>query len=115
MTRRFLKAKLHMARVTETELQYHGSLTIDRDLMDVAGILPHEQVEVYNITRGSRFTTYAIEGERGAGEMKVNGAAAHHAEVGDQIIVVTYCDLNEDEIERHAPIVLILDEHNRPA
>jgi aspartate 1-decarboxylase len=114
MTRRFLKAKLHKAHVTETELEYEGSLTIDRDLMDAAGILPNEAVDVYNITRGTRFTTYAIVGERGKGDLKVNGAAAHLAEVGDRIIVVTYCDLHSNEIEGHEPVVLVLDENNRP-
>lgn len=114
MIRRFLKSKLHKAHVTETELQYHGSLTVDRDLMDAADILPHEQVEVYNITRGTRFVTYAIEGERGKGDMKVNGAAAHLAEVDDEIIVVTYCDLFPEEVEGHSPKVIILDANNRP-
>jgi aspartate 1-decarboxylase len=102
-----------MARVSETELEYVGSLTMDRDLMDAAGILPDEQVEVYNITRGSRFVTYAIEGERGSGDMKVNGAAAHLAEVGDKIIVATYCDLTPEEIPAHESTVHVLDENNR--
>ena len=114
MLRRFLKAKIHRATVTQTELDYVGSLTVDPDLLDKTGILPHEQVDVYNITSGSRFTTYVIVGERGKGEMCVNGAAAHHAEVGDRIIVVTYCDLAEDEIANHNPVVLLVDDNNRP-
>lgn len=114
MLRRFLRAKIHRATVTQTELDYVGSLTIDSDLLKRAGILPNEQVEVYNITRGTRFTTYAIVGEAGTGEMCVNGAAAHLAEVGDLIIVVTYCDLAEDEIESHEPVVLVVDDENKP-
>lgn len=114
MLRRFLRAKIHRATVTQTELDYVGSLTIDSDLLKRAGILPNEQVEVYNITRGTRFTTYAIVGEAGAGGMCVNGAAAHLAEVGDRIIVVTYCDLAENEIDGHEPVVVMVDDQNKP-
>ena len=114
MTRRFLRAKLHRATVTQTELEYVGSLTVDLDLLDRAGMLVNEQVDVYNITRGTRFTTYLIPGERGKGEICVNGAAAHLAEVGDKIIVVTYCDLAEDEITGHEPTVIVVDDQNRP-
>ncbi len=114
MLRRFLKAKLHMARVTQTDLHYEGSLTVDQNLLDAAGMLPDEQVEVYNIANGHRFTTYILLGKAGSGIIGVNGAAAHLANVGDQVIVATYCDLHSEEIEEHKPVVLVLDENNRP-
>jgi len=114
MLRRFLHAKIHRATVTQTELDYVGSLTLDPDLLDRTGMLLNEQVEVYNITRGTRFTTYVIVGERGKGEVCVNGAAAHLAEVGDRVIVVTYCDLTEEEAATHEPVVIIVDDNNRP-
>ena len=114
MLRRFLRAKIHRATVTQTELDYVGSLTIDENLLKLSGIRPNEQVDVYNITRGTRFTTYAIVGEAGKGDMCVNGAAAHLAEVGDRIIVVNYCDLTNDEIDGHEPVVLLVDDENKP-
>lgn len=113
MLRRFLRSKLHQARVTETNLHYEGSLTVDLDLADAAGLQVDEQVEVYNISNGNRFTTYVIAGERGSGVIGVNGAAAHMADVGDSVIVVAYCDLSPEEIESHQSTVLILDENNR--
>ncbi len=112
MIRQFLKSKIHRATVTETDLEYNGSLTVDRDLLDAANIAIHEVVEVYNITNGSRFKTYAIEGKRGSGEICVNGAAAHLAELGDLIIIVTYCELGDDEVESHKPTVVIVDKNN---
>ena len=112
MYRRFLLSKLHRAAVTETNMDYAGSLTVDLDLLDAAGILPEEQVDVYNITRGTRFTTYAIAGERGERQICVNGAAAHLAKTGDRIIVATYCDLGPDEIKQHKARVVVLDETN---
>jgi len=115
MVRRFLKSKIHRARVTRTDLDYTGSLTVDRDLLDAADIATNEQVDVYNVTTGSRFTTYAIEGERGSGTIGVNGAAAHLAGVGDLVIIATYCDLTEDEVTGHRPKVLLVDESNLPA
>lgn len=114
MLRRFLNSKIHRATVTETELDYVGSLTIDQDLMDAAGILPNEAVDVYNINTGTRFTTYAIVGARGSGAMKVNGAAAHKADVGDLVIVATYADLSENEMDDHEPTVIVVDKDNRP-
>jgi aspartate 1-decarboxylase len=115
MLRRFLKSKIHRARVTQTNLDYVGSVTIDRNLLDSADIAVNEQVDVYNITTGSRFSTYAIEGQRGSGIIGVNGAAAHLASVGDNVIIVTYCDLSGDEISSHRPKVLLVDKNNRPA
>ncbi len=113
MIRQFLKSKIHRATVTETDLEYNGSLTVDLDLLDAAEIAIHEVVEVYNITRGTRFKTYAIEGKRGSGEICVNGAAAHLAELNDLIIIVTYCDLDKNEVENHKPTVVIVDGNNR--
>ncbi len=114
MLRRFLKTKIHRATVTQTDLHYEGSLTLDPDLMEHAGILPNEAVDVYNINSGTRFTTYAITGKRGSGELCVNGAAAHLAKTGDMVIVCTYCDLTEDEVLFHKPLVIPVDEQNQP-
>lgn len=113
MRRTFLKAKLHDARVTATHLEYQGSLTLDPALMREAGILPYERIEVYNVSGGQRFCTYAIEGREGSREVIVNGAAAHRAAPGDRIIVATYCGLEEGEIPDHRPVIVILDEENR--
>ena len=88
-----MKAKLHRATVTQADLEYEGSIAIDRDLLDQSGILPHEQVDVLNITNGARFTTYAIEAPRGSRVIGVNGAAARLVQKGDKVIVVTYCQL----------------------
>ncbi len=115
MLRTFLNAKIHRARVTETDLHYRGSLTLDPNLLEAAGIAPDEQVEVYNITRGHRFTTYAIEGQRGKGEVCVNGAAAHLAEVDDLVIVATYCLLEPGEVAQHHARVILVDSDNQPA
>jgi aspartate 1-decarboxylase len=109
----FLKAKLHRATVTEADLNYEGSVTIDRDLLDAAGILIHERVEVYDVTNGSRFATYAIEGERGSGTICINGAAAHLCRPGDLVIICAYVGLSPSEAEKHTPMVLLLDEKNR--
>src|SRR5262245_23948191 len=115
MLRRFLKSKLHQARVTRTDIGYEGSLSIDPRLLDVARLLPYEQIEVYNISNGARFTTYAIPGEKsGNGEICVNGAAARLVVPGDPIIVVSYVSLEENEIAGHRPVTVLLDENNRP-
>jgi aspartate 1-decarboxylase len=114
MLRRFLKAKLHQATVTQTNLLYSGSLTVDSNLLDAVDMLPDEQVEIYNITNGHRFRTYILKGDAGSGIIGVNGAAAHLASVGDQVIIATYCDLEPEEIEGHKALVLLLDENNRP-
>lgn len=110
-----MKAKLHRAAVTQADLHYEGSISIDRDLLDAVGILPHEQVDVLNINTGARFTTYAIEAPRGSRTFGINGAAARLAQVGDRIIVVAYAGMEAAEAERWVPDVLVLDEHNRPA
>jgi aspartate 1-decarboxylase len=109
----FLKAKLHRATVTEANLDYEGSITIDRNLLDAAGILIHERVEVYDVTNGNRFSTYAIEGPRGSGVICINGAAAHLCKPGDLVIICAYVGLTGDEIEAHHPKVVLLDQSNR--
>jgi aspartate 1-decarboxylase len=108
-----MKAKLHRATVTQADLEYEGSIAIDRDLLDASGILPHEQVDVLNITTGARFTTYAIEAPRGSRTIGVNGAAARLVQSGDKVIVVTYCQLDASEARNYAPNVVLLDDHNR--
>lgn len=113
-----MKAKLHRAAVTQADLHYEGSIAIDRDLLDAAGIFPHEQVDVLNINTGARFTTYAIEAPRGSKTFGVNGAAARLVQKGDRIIVVTYCQMPAEEARNYAPSVVLLDDANdviRPA
>ena len=108
-----MKAKLHRATVTQADLEYEGSIAIDRDLLDASGILPHEQVDVLNITTGARFTTYAIEAPRGSRAVGVNGAAARLVQAGDKVIVVAYCQLDASEARNYAPQVVLLDEGNQ--
>ncbi|HNX40825.1 MAG TPA: aspartate 1-decarboxylase [Candidatus Aminicenantes bacterium] len=106
-----LKSKLHQARVTDKNTLYMGSITIDRELMDFAGLRPYERVEVYDIENGERFATYVIEGERGGRGIVVNGAAARRVEAGDRVIVAAYALIGPDEEVR--PKVVLLDEENR--
>jgi aspartate 1-decarboxylase len=108
-----MKAKLHRATVTQADLDYEGSISIDRDLLDASGILPHEQVDVLNINNGQRFTTYAIEAPRGSRTIGVNGAAARLVQAGDKVIVVAYGQLDASEARNYAPNVVLLDEGNR--
>ena len=107
-----MKSKLHRAAVTQADLHYEGSISIDLDLLEAAGILPYEQVDVLNITNGARFTTYAIEAPRGSKTFGINGAAARLAQVGDRIIVVTYAEMDAAEAENWTPGVLLFDENN---
>ena len=107
-----LKCKLHRVTVTHAELDYEGSCAIDQDLMDAAGILPFEQLHIYNIANGERFTTYAITAPRGSGTIGVNGAAAHKASPGDLLIVCTYAELEDREAERFQPALVYVDETN---
>lgn len=113
MLRFMLKTKIHRATVTESNVAYEGSLTIDRDLMDAAGLAPFEQIGVYNINNGERFETYVIEGERGTGVIGLNGAAARKGLVGDLVIIVTYAALSEGEMEHYQPTILLMDEQNK--
>jgi aspartate 1-decarboxylase len=108
-----LKCKLHRACVTHAELDYEGSCAIDRDLMQLAGILPYEQIQIYNIANGERFTTYAIEAEAGSRIISVNGAAAHKASPGDRVIICSYATLDEAELASFKPTLCYLDENNR--
>lgn len=107
-----LKCKLHRACVTHSELDYEGSCAIDKDLMDSAGILPYEQIQIYNIANGERFTTYAIEAERGSRIISVNGAAAHKASPGDRVIICAYAGLDEAEMASFKPSLVYLNEFN---
>ena len=109
-----LKSKLHRATVTQSDLHYEGSVTIDRDLMDAGEILPFEQVDVLNITNGERFTTYAIEGQRGSGTIGINGAAARLVQTGDLVIICSYCDIEKEKARNYNPRVILLDEQNKP-
>ena len=114
MRRPFLHSKVHRVTVTEADLEYEGSLTLDQDLMDAAGMRPFQQIDVYDVTSGSRLTTYLIAGPRGAGDCCANGAAAHLIRPGDKIIVAAYCDLDDAEVETHPPrIVLVKSADNR--
>ena len=107
-----LKCKIHRACVTHAELEYEGSCAIDRDLMDLAGILPYEQIQIYNVTNGERFTTYAIEAEAGSRVISINGAAAHKATPGDRIIICAYATLDEAELANFKPSLVYTNEHN---
>lgn len=113
MQRTFLKSKIHRAVVTQAELNYEGSITIDLDLIEAADMRELEKVSVVNINNGERFETYIIEGERGSGIVCLNGAAARKVVVGDKIIIMTYCHLYEDEIEEHKPNIVVVDEQNQ--
>jgi aspartate 1-decarboxylase len=107
------KSKIHRATVTHADLAYEGSVTIDADLLDAAQILPHEAVHIWNVTRGSRLMTYALEGPRGSGAIAVNGAAAHLNKPGDLVILATYADMTPEEAKAWHPIVVRVDSHNR--
>jgi len=115
LQRYFFKCKIHRATVTEADLNYIGSITIDEDLLDAAGLSEHEKVHVLDITNGNRIETYIIKGKRGSGEICINGAAAHLIHTGDLVIIVAYCILNESEIPGYEPITVHVDEQNRIA
>ena len=113
-----LKSKLHRATVTQADLDYEGSITIDADLMEAANIVEHEQVDVLDITNGNRLTTYAISGERGSGIIGINGAAAHLVKPDDLVIICAYAQMSEEDAKSFEPTILLLDENNavkRPA
>lgn len=106
MHRTMLKSKIHRATVTDADLHYVGSITVDPDLLEAADILEHEQVAVVNVDNGARFETYTIAGERGSGQMKVNGAAARLVHRGDTIIVISYAQYSRDELLTYEPVVV---------
>ncbi|TVQ87607.1 MAG: aspartate 1-decarboxylase [Chromatiaceae bacterium] len=107
-----LKCKLHRACVTHAELEYEGSCAIDEDLMREAGIREYEQLHIYNIANGERFTTYAIRAEAGSRIISINGAAAHKAQPGQRIIICCYAQMSEEQAARFQPTLVYLDEHN---
>jgi aspartate 1-decarboxylase len=113
MRRTMFNGKIHRAVITHADLDYEGSVTIDVDLMEAAGILPHESVHVWNLTRGTRLQTYALPGPRGSGVICINGAAAHLNEPGDLVILATFVELEEAEIPAHVPRVVRVDRANR--
>ena len=113
MQRIMLKAKLHRVHVTHSELHYEGSCAIDDDLLDAADIREYQQIDIYNITNGERFTTYAIRAQRGSGIISVNGAAAHKAKPGDLLIIASYAMYSELELQKYHPTLVYVDEHNR--
>ncbi len=112
MQRTMLKSKIHRARITDCDLHYVGSITIDPLLLEAADILPHEQVAVVDIDNGARFETYTIVGERGAGEIKLNGAAARLVHRGDTVIVISYAQYTAAELAEYRPRVVHVDDHN---
>ena len=107
-----MKGKIHRAKVTQADLHYEGSISIDQDLLDMAGILPNEQVDILNITNGERFTTYAITAPRGSKTFGLNGAAARRVQLGDKIIIITYAQMDAEAAKSYVPNVVLLDENN---
>lgn len=115
MTVTMLKGKIHRAVVTQAQLNYVGSITVDEELLEAAGILEYEQVQVVDIENGNRLETYTIAGERGSGVICLNGAAARCVSVGDKVIIMAYGQLNEQEAKTHRPKVVFVDEENHPS
>ena len=113
MTLEMLKGKIHRATVTQAELNYVGSITVDEELLEAAGILEYEKVQIVDVDNGSRFETYTICGERGSGMICLNGAAARCVSVGDKIIIMAYANLDAEEAKNHKPSVVFVDERNR--
>lgn len=114
MFRFALKSKIHKARVTHTNLNYEGSITIDEDLLVAADIKPNELVKVVNLNSGARFDTYAIKGEKGTGVISLNGGAARLGQVGDYLLIFTFCLIETVDFSSHKPKIIKVDEHNRP-
>ncbi|HJZ86555.1 MAG TPA: aspartate 1-decarboxylase [Polyangia bacterium] len=113
MRRILFKSKIHRATVTEANVDYEGSITIDADLMAAADLLPYEKVSVWNVTRGSRIETYAMPGARGSGVVCINGAAAHLNQPGDLVIVASFAELEDAEARTFRPTIVLVDAHNR--
>ena len=107
-----LKGKIHRATVVQAELDYVGSITVDMDLLDAAGILEYEKVQIVDVNNGNRFETYTIAGERGSGLICLNGAAARCVQVGDKIILMAYCEMDNEEAKNHKPKVVFVNEEN---
>ena len=113
MFRTLLKSKIHRVAVTDCELHYEGSCAIDEDLLDAANLAENEQVHIWNINNGERFVTYAIKGRRGSGMISVNGSAARRAAVGDLVIIAAFAQVPEEQVSRHKPQLVFVDEANR--
>jgi aspartate 1-decarboxylase len=113
MQRTMLQAKLHRVRVTQSELHYEGSCAIDDDLLDASGIKEYQAIDIYNVTNGERFSTYAIRAARGSRTISVNGAAAHKAAPGDILIIAAFSIYSELELQKYHPTLVYVDEHNR--
>ncbi len=114
MRRRMMKSKIHRATVTDANLHYVGSITVDKDLMELADLLEYEQVAVVDIDNGARLETYVIEGERGSGAICLNGAAARLVAPGDRVIIISYAEYDREELEGYAPTIVHVDRQNRP-
>ena len=113
MQRNMLRAKIHRASVTQCDLHYEGSCGIDENLLDAADIVEHEQIELYNVNNGERFSTYVIKGKRGSGEISLNGAAARKVQLGDLLIICTYAPMNQEEVSGFKPKVVFVDSKNQ--
>ena len=113
MQRIMLKSKLHRVTVTHSELEYEGSCAIDTALLDAANIKEYEQISIYNITNGQRFTTYAIQAEKNSGIISINGAAAHKANPGDKLIIATFANYSELELQKYQPLLAYVDQQNK--
>jgi aspartate 1-decarboxylase len=112
MQRFLLKSKIHGARVTQADLNYMGSVTIDRDLLEAADLVPNEKVLIVNLENGARFDTYAFEGVPGSGVIGMNGGTARHCQVGDRVLIMSFAALEAEEVEGHEPRVIFVDERN---
>ena len=112
MERIMLKSKIHRATVTDANVEYEGSITLDEELMEVADLIPFEQVHIYNISNGNRLQTYCIKGQRGSGDICINGAAARLAKKGDLIIIASYVNIKDAELQNFQPTLVYLDENN---
>ncbi|MEM9339729.1 MAG: aspartate 1-decarboxylase [Bacteroidota bacterium] len=110
-----LKSKIHRVKITQAELHYVGSITIDEDLMDAAKLVANEKVQIVNINNGERLETYVIKGKRGTGEICMNGPAARRVQVGDIIIIISYCSIDAEEAQSHEPVVIFPGPHNQLA
>ncbi|MFO1462656.1 MAG: aspartate 1-decarboxylase [bacterium] len=113
MYRNLLKSKIHRVTVTDADLHYEGSVSVDLDLLEAADILPHEHVHIWDVTNGNRFETYALAAPRGSATVCINGAAAHLAKKGDIVIITTFASLPEDQVANHQPKVVLVDAHNQ--
>jgi len=113
MLRNLLKSKIHRVTVTDADLHYEGSVSVDENLLEAADILPHEHVHIWDVTNGNRFETYALAAPRGSATVCINGAAAHLAKKGDIIIITSFCSIPEEKVKSYHPHVVLVDAHNQ--